>query len=72
LAERVVQITGSASPITYIPYAEAYAPGFEDMQRRVPDISRLGALTGWKPAIGLDETLASVRDYFQARARTEE
>jgi UDP-glucose 4-epimerase len=72
LAERIVQITGSASPITFIPYTEAYAPGFEDMQRRVPDISRLGALTGWKPAIGLDETLTSVRDYFQAHRQTEE
>jgi nucleoside-diphosphate-sugar epimerase len=72
LAERVLQITQSASTITYIPYAEAYAPGFEDMRRRVPDISRLGNLTGWKPTIDLDETLASVRDYFQAQSPSRE
>jgi UDP-glucose 4-epimerase len=72
LADRVLKITASNSPITFVPYAEAYAPGFEDMQRRVPDISRIGSLTGWKPTIGLDETLATVRDYVQASKLSEE
>ena len=72
LAERVLKITASDSRIDFVPYAEAYAPGFEDMQRRVPDISRIGALTGWKPTIGLDETLTTVRDYFQTHKQSEE
>jgi UDP-glucose 4-epimerase len=65
LAERVLKITGSLSTITFTPYAKAYAPGFEDIQRRVPDTSRIGALTGWKPSIPLDETLVSIRDYLR-------
>lgn len=69
LAERILEITGSASPIRYVPYADAYGPGFEDMQRRVPDVSRIAALTGWAPSIGLDETLISVRDYFQSQTQ---
>lgn len=72
LAERVLMTTGSSSAISYVPYSEAYGPGFEDMQRRVPDTSRIRALTGWAPAIGLDETLASVRDYFETRNHIDE
>lgn len=72
LAERVLKVTTSHSPITFVPYAEAYAPGFEDMQRRVPDISRIGDLTGWKPTIGLDETLVTVCDYFRAHKQLED
>ena len=65
LAEKVKKITGSTSPVRHISYDEAYAPGFEDMQRRVPDISRVGALIGWKPRIRLDETLRRVRDQIK-------
>lgn len=65
LAEKVKVITGSSSPIQFIPYAEAYAPGFEDMARRVPDTSRIEALLGWKPEISLDKTLGRVRDSFK-------
>jgi UDP-glucose 4-epimerase len=46
LAEHVVKMTGSDSPITKVPYSEAYAPGFEDMERRVPDIARIHELLG--------------------------
>ncbi len=60
LAQRVKAITGSDSPITFIPYEQAYAPGFEDMQRRVPDISRIRALTGWEPRLHLDDILRRV------------
>lgn len=62
LASRVLKITGSSSTITFIPYSEAYGPGFEDMQRRVPDTSRIQQLIGWQPSISLDQTLAAVRD----------
>jgi UDP-glucose 4-epimerase len=50
-----------------VPYAEAYAPGFEDMARRVPDISRVKALLGWSPRRSLNETLEAVRE-FEARS----
>jgi UDP-glucose 4-epimerase len=66
LAEKVKEITGSSSPIKLIPYDEAYAPGFEDMMRRVPDTSRIESLIGWKPQISLDETLTCVRDELKA------
>jgi UDP-glucose 4-epimerase len=57
LAERIKQLTGSASPIVRVPYSEAYAPGFEDMQRRVPDVAKLRCTTGFAPSIGLEEAL---------------
>lgn len=63
LAERVKAITGSSSPIVHIPYAEAYAPGFEDMQRRVPCTDRIRSLIGWQPGRSLDEILMSVARY---------
>jgi UDP-glucose 4-epimerase len=62
LARRVRTVTGSDSPIVYVPYEDAYAPGFEDMRRRVPDISRIQGLLDWRPRIPLDETLARIRD----------
>ncbi|HEY3382299.1 MAG TPA: GDP-mannose 4,6-dehydratase [Vicinamibacterales bacterium] len=65
LAERVKALTGSASPIVTIPYDEAYEEGFEDMPRRVPDITRLHDLIGYEPKVQLDEVLARVIDYFQ-------
>lgn len=67
LAERVKAITGSDSPLINIPYAEAYAPGFEDMQRRVPDISRVRSLIGWQPRRTLDEILQAVVAYEKMR-----
>jgi UDP-glucose 4-epimerase len=63
LAERVKAITHSASPIKKIPYSEAYAPGFEDMQRRVPDTTRIRKLIDWQPHHSLDEILRTVVDY---------
>ena len=60
LAERVRRLAGSASRITRIPYDQAYSPGFEDMQRRVPDTSRIHGLLGWTPRRRLDEILAGV------------
>ena len=56
----------AASRITYVPYDKAYEPGFEDMRRRIPDISKVKALIGWEPRIPLPETLEHVIDYYQA------
>lgn len=60
LAQRVVELTGSSSPIRYVPYEVAYPEGFEDMARRVPDISRVRELIGFQPRMGLDQILRSV------------
>lgn len=60
LAERVIEITGSDSEIVHVPYDEAYAPGFEDMQRRIPDTTRIRELLGWTPEITLDQIIESV------------
>ena len=51
--------------VTFVPYAEAYAEGFEDMLRRVPDISKIRQATGWHPTIPLDETLQQVIDFYR-------
>ena len=62
LAKRVVRLAGSASAVRSISYAEAFPEGgFEDMRRRVPDVSRLQNLTGWKQTRDLDET---IRDFL--------
>lgn len=60
LAHQIKAMIGSSSEIVHVPYDEAYAPGFEDMQRRVPDISKIRRLTGWQPEMALEETLAQV------------
>jgi UDP-glucose 4-epimerase len=60
LAERVRKAAGSSSEIRLIPYDEAYGPGFEDMPRRVPDISKIQEYVGYAPTCGLDEILNRV------------
>jgi UDP-glucose 4-epimerase len=60
LARRIKELTGSASPIVKIPYEQAYEAGFEDMPRRVPDISKIRALIGYEPKVDLDEILTRV------------
>ncbi|HUZ96445.1 MAG TPA: NAD-dependent epimerase/dehydratase family protein [Edaphobacter sp.] len=67
LAEKVKAMTKSASQIVLIPYNEAYEEGFEDMLRRVPDISKLRALTGFVPRYALDDTLRDVIAYTRTR-----
>ncbi|HEX7316891.1 MAG TPA: GDP-mannose 4,6-dehydratase [Pyrinomonadaceae bacterium] len=67
LAERVKQLTGSKSEIVTVPYDEAYEEGFEDMPRRVPDTSKVAALTGFSPTVTLDEILQSVIEYYSGR-----
>ncbi len=64
LAELVRQVAGSSSQIVTIPYEEAYAPGFEDMMRRQPDISRIKKTLGWAPQISLEQTLERIKSYM--------
>jgi UDP-glucose 4-epimerase len=65
LAAKVKTMTGSSSDIVTIPYEKAYEAGFEDMPRRVPDISRIQALVGYEPRVELDETLTRVIEHFR-------
>ena len=60
LAERVRALTGSRSPVRYIPYDEAYEAGFEDMPRRVPDIAKIRQLIGFQPSVTLEEIIRRV------------
>ncbi len=66
LAERVKRLTGNRSEIVNVPYEQAYEAGFEDMPRRVPDISKIQALVGYEPRVSLDEILAKVVAHFQS------
>ena len=65
LAEKIREVADSTSEIVLIPYSEAYSKGFEDMQRRNPDISRIHTLLGWQPSRTLQDTLVSVRDWLK-------
>jgi UDP-glucose 4-epimerase len=60
LAKKVIEVTGSSSEIEQIPYEKAYPAGFEDMQRRVPDISKIKQVLGWKPEIDLDQIIKDI------------
>ena len=66
LAQRVITLTGSRSEIVLIPYDQAYAPGFEDMQRRVPSIEKIAGFIGYQPRYTLDDTLRRVIAYERA------
>jgi UDP-glucose 4-epimerase len=63
LAECVKLATGSSSPIVHVPYDEAYPPGFEDVQRRVPDTARIRSLVGWTPSYTLDDIIRSIVEH---------
>ena len=67
LADRVKQLSGSQSTIKLIPYDEAYESGFEDMPRRVPDLSKITALIGYETKNNLDDILTQVIDYFRRK-----
>jgi UDP-glucose 4-epimerase len=64
LAQRVKQRTQSASEIVHVPYDQAYEEGFEDMPRRVPDLTKIRTQLGYEPKVGLDEILDRVIAYF--------
>jgi UDP-glucose 4-epimerase len=65
LAIKVKQLTESSSTIVRVPYDQAYEAGFEDMPRRVPDVSKLRDLVGYQPTVELDEILTRVIEYFR-------
>jgi len=60
LAEHVLAVTGSSSAITYTPYSDAYPAGFEDIQRRVPDISKVKSAIGWAPTKDLSQIISDI------------
>jgi UDP-glucose 4-epimerase len=69
LAQKVKELTQSDSDIVFVPYDEAYEEGFEDMPRRVPDISKVGELVGFKPEMDLEGILKTVIDYQSGRQK---
>jgi UDP-glucose 4-epimerase len=70
LAQRIIAITKSDSEIRLVPYDQAYGAGFEDMQRRVPDTSKLRSLTGWEPACSLEQIIADVSEDLRGQSAT--
>jgi UDP-glucose 4-epimerase len=60
LAEQVLSITRSNSGITYTPYSDAYPAGFEDIQRRVPDISKVKGAIGWSPTKDIKQIISDI------------
>lgn len=68
LAMRVISVTNSSSSIEYLPYSKAYAEGFEETMRRVPDTSKLRKMTGWKPEFSLDGIISDIEKYLRANS----
>ncbi len=66
LANEVIELTASKSVIEKVLYEKAYAPGFEDMQRRVPDISKIKRAVGWAPKLSLDAIIADIAAHLKA------
>jgi len=65
LAQKVKEMTGSQSEIEHVPYEKAYGPGFEDMERRCPNIEKIRNLIGFEPTYDLEAIIQSVIDYFK-------
>ena len=68
LAERIIALTDSRSTIQNLPYDEAYAPGFEDMRRRVPSIDKIRDLIGYQARCSLDDSLRKVIEFESSRS----
>ncbi len=66
LAKKIKTMTGSNSSIDHIPYEKAYEQGFQDMQRRVPDLGKIRDLIGYEPRVSLEQIIESVIRYFEA------
>ena len=71
LAQTVIAAGGSRSTIRYVPYSEAYAPGFEDMRRRVPDTTKIRTAIGWEPTRDLAQIIDDVFAYERIRLSVE-
>ncbi len=67
LAKKVKELTNSESEIIFVPYDEAYEEGFEDMPRRIPDISKVNALVGFRPQMSLEGILRTVIDFHSGQ-----
>ena len=65
LAKKIKKMTNSKSPIEFIPYDKAYETGFEDMQRRLPDLTKINKFIGYKPKIKLNEMLQKIINYYE-------
>ena len=65
LAMKVIEQTNSKSQILYVPYEEAYGDGFEDMERRVPNIELIKSLVGWEPKRDLSTMISDIADFLQ-------
>ncbi len=65
LAEKIKTLAGSSSPLDFIPYEQAYGPGFEDMRARTPNIQKISTWTGWLPKKSLDDILMETITYYK-------
>jgi UDP-glucose 4-epimerase len=65
LAQLVKELAASSSEIVFVPYDQAYEMGFEDMRRRVPDVSKIRAAIGWQPTTSLEETIDQIIAYYR-------
>jgi len=65
LAHEVIELTGSKSIIEKVLYEKAYPPGFEDMQRRIPDISKIKRAVGWAPKLSLDSVISDIANHLK-------
>jgi UDP-glucose 4-epimerase len=72
LAAKVIGATESSSRVVHIPYDRAYEDGFEDMERRIPDTSKIRALTGWEPTLGLDRMIEDTVAFERQLATSDE
>jgi UDP-glucose 4-epimerase len=68
LAKKVIAVTGSSSEIEMVEYEKAYPAGFEDMERRVPDISKIKRVLGWQPEIGLEQIIKDIAAHNSGKA----
>jgi len=66
LAQRIIELLESTSPIAFVPYEQVYAKGFEDMARRVPDTTRIREALGWRPEYSLDDIILDVADSLRS------
>jgi len=65
LAKKIIEQTNSKSEIVYVPYEEAYGDGFEDMERRVPNIELIKSLVGWEPKRDLSSMILDIAEFLQ-------
>ena len=66
LSHKIIELTGSSSVIEKVLYEKAYASGFEDMQRRIPDISKIKRAVGWSPKLSLESIIVDIAFHLRA------